>query len=310
MLWNSVSSTRARRPRWTWSAISTPRQAAVRTARGLFHNSWDTRFGPRSARRTRTSSLVCASSAYRLTSRSHSPTQRCDGKACATRAAQSPSRKESVFFVHRLRLWTCQININLTKISMRCRTEFRATSGHFNFFRVLLDIGLYFFSSTPVVSGGASVDSDRPLPGDTTRCLYFTGTGGVLHREHPPFYWCLCFVLFSPTTNRQPSPQTTEFVHNSSEAGRFFPRFFFCGERTVLRRFLRFSRVLSLESSLSAHSCRLITRKSISTRLGRSFGHPFYASYWEEGRELQHVCVDVSLFTKTMNGEQWAGLNY
>ena len=135
-----------------------------------------------------------------------------------------------------------------------------------------------FFSSTPVVSGGASVDSDRPLPGDTTRCLYFTGTGGVLHREHPPFYWCLCFVLFSPTTNRQPSPQTTEFVHNSSEAGRFFPRFFFCGERTVLRRFLRFSRVLSLESSLSAHSCRLIKRKSTTSRLGRSFDHPFYSS--------------------------------
>jgi len=155
------------------------------------------------------------------------------------------------------------------------------SSGHFNFLRFFLDIDLYFFSSTPVVSGGASVDSDRPLPGDTTRCLYFTGTGGVLHREHPPFYWCLCFVLFSPTTNRQPSPQTTEFVHNSSEAGRFFPRFFFCGERTVLRRFLRFSRALSLESSLSAHSCRLITRKSTTSRLGRSFDHPIYSRVTE-----------------------------
>ena len=126
-----------------------------------------------------------------------------------------------------------------------------------------------------------SVDSDRPLPGDTTRCLYFTGTGGVLHREHPPFYWCLCFVLFSPTTNRQPSPQTTEFVHNSSEAGRFFPGFFFCGERTVLRSFLRFSRALSLESSLSAHSCRLITRKSTTSRLGRSFDHTIYSRVTE-----------------------------
>ena len=109
--------------------------------------------------------------------------------------------------------------------------------------------------------------------------FYFTGTGGVLHREHPPFYWCLCFVLFSPTTNRQPSPQTTGFIHNSSQAGRFFPGFFFCGERTVLRRFLRFSRVLSLESSLSAHSCRLITRKSTTSRLGRSFDHPIYSRH-------------------------------
>ena len=123
-----------------------------------------------------------------------------------------------------------------------------------------------------------SVDSDRPLPGDTTRCLYFTGTGGVLHREHPPFYWCLCFVLFSPTTNRQPPTQTNEFVINSFAVGLFFPGFFFCGERTVLRRFLRFSRVLSLESSLSAHSCRLITRKSTTSRLGRSFDRTIYSS--------------------------------
>ena len=155
------------------------------------------------------------------------------------------------------------------------------SSGHFNFLRFFLDIDLYFFSSTPVVSGGASVDSDRPLPGDTTRCLLFHRYRGGITQGTPPLLSLSLLCFISPTTNRQPSPQTTEFVHNSSEAGRFFPRFFFCGERTVLRRFLRFSRALSLESSLSAHSCRLITRKSTTSRLGRYLDHPFYSRVTE-----------------------------
>ena len=46
------------------------------------------------------------------------------------------------------------------------------SSGHFNLLR-FFGHRSYFFTSTPVVSGGASVDSDRPLPGDTTRCLLF-----------------------------------------------------------------------------------------------------------------------------------------
>ena len=163
MLWSSVSSTRAQRPRWTWSAISTPRHAAVRTARGLSHNSWDTRFGPRSARRTRTSSLVCASSAYRLTSHSHSPTQRCDGKACATRAAQSHSPNVAIVFIFS-DLGCARSSSTIRRSACVVAPTFgrhvllSTSSGHFNFLRFFLDIDLLFYTSTPVVSGGASVD--------------------------------------------------------------------------------------------------------------------------------------------------------
>ena len=160
------------RPQHQGKQLQGPRETC------LFRNSWGTRFGPRSARRTRTSSLVCASSAYRPTSRSHSPTRRCDGRACATRAARSHSRKAGILFVLKLRLWTCQI-YNYTEISMRCRTDSRATCSSIyviwalQFFSSTFGHRPLFFSSTPVVSGGASVDSDRPLPGDTTRCLLF-----------------------------------------------------------------------------------------------------------------------------------------
>ena len=76
---------------------------------------------------------------------------------------------------------------------------------------------------------------------------------------------CVCFVLFSyfafPHDHQRPS-QTTETVHNCFSGPSLDRRNVLCGERAVLHRFLRFSRALSLESSLSAHSCRLIKRKS------------------------------------------------
>ena len=91
---------------------------------------------------------------------------------------------------------------------------------------------------------------------------------------------CVCFVLFSyfafPHDHQRPS-QTTETVHNCFSGPSLDRRNVLCGERAVLHRFLRFSRALSLESSLSAHSCRLIKRKSKTSCLGRSFDHRFYA---------------------------------
>ena len=91
---------------------------------------------------------------------------------------------------------------------------------------------------------------------------------------------CVCFVLFSyfafPHDHQRPS-QTTETVSNCFSGPSLDRRNVLCGERAVLHRFLRFSRALSLESSLSAHSCRLIKRKSKTSCLGRSFDHRFYA---------------------------------
>ena len=95
---------------------------------------------------------------------------------------------------------------------------------------------------------------------------------------------CVCFVLFScfvfPHDHQRPS-QTTETVHNCFSGPSLDRRNVLCGERAVLHRFLRFSRALSLESSLSAHSCRLIKRKSTTSCLGRSFDHPFYSRVTE-----------------------------
>ena len=91
---------------------------------------------------------------------------------------------------------------------------------------------------------------------------------------------CVRFVLFSyfafPHDHQRPS-QTTETVSNCFSGPSLDRRNVLCGERAVLHRFLRFSRALSLESSLSAHSCRLIKRKSTTSCLGRSFDHPFYS---------------------------------
>ena len=91
---------------------------------------------------------------------------------------------------------------------------------------------------------------------------------------------CVRFVLFScfdfPHDHQRPS-QTTETVSNCFSGPSLDRRNVLCGERAVLHRFLRFSRALSLESSLSAHSCRLIKRKSKTSCLGRSFDHRFYA---------------------------------
>ena len=92
---------------------------------------------------------------------------------------------------------------------------------------------------------------------------------------------CVCFVLFSyfvfPHDHQRPS-QTTETVHNCFSGPSLDRRNVLCGERAVLHRFLWFSRALSLESSLSAHSYPLIKRKFRLSRLGRSFDHPFYSS--------------------------------
>ena len=94
---------------------------------------------------------------------------------------------------------------------------------------------------------------------------------------------CVCFVLFSyfafPHDHQRPS-QTTETVHNCFSGPSLDRRNVLCGERAVLHRFLRFSRALSLESSLSAHSCRLIKRKSTTSCHGRPFDHPFHSRWW------------------------------
>ena len=161
------------------------------------------------------SSLVCASSASRLILPSHSPTRRCAGKACATRAAQSPSRKESVFFVHRLRLWTCQININLTKISMRCRTEFRATCSSIYVIWALQFFPstfghrpLFFFVDTCCVWGGfgrfrpASTWRHNPVP------FISQVPGGYYTGNTPPFIgvFALFYFRLLQTANRRPRP--------------------------------------------------------------------------------------------------------
>ena len=95
---------------------------------------------------------------------------------------------------------------------------------------------------------------------------------------------CVCFVLFSyfafPHDHQRPS-QTTETVHNCFSGPSLDRRNVLCGERAVLHRFLRFSRALSLESSLSAHSCRLIKRKSTTSCHGRPFDHPFHSRVTE-----------------------------
>ena len=95
---------------------------------------------------------------------------------------------------------------------------------------------------------------------------------------------CVCFVLFSyfafPHDHQRPS-QTTETVSNCFSGPSLDRRNVLCGERAVLHRFLRFSRALSLESSLSAHSCRLIKRKSTTSCHGRPFDHPFYSRVTE-----------------------------
>ena len=106
--------------------------------------------------------------------------------------------------------------------------------------------------------------------------------GGYLpNRQTPPL--CL-FALFSyfafPHDHQRPS-QTTETVHTCFSGPSLDRRNVLCGERAVLHRFLRFSRALSLESSLSAHSCRLIKRKSTTSCHGRSFDHPFYSRVTE-----------------------------
>ena len=95
---------------------------------------------------------------------------------------------------------------------------------------------------------------------------------------------CNCFDLIScfvfPHDHQRPS-QTTETVHNCFSGPSLDRRNVLCGERAVLHRFLRSSRALSLESSLSAHSCRLIKRKSKTSCLGRSFDHRFYSRVTE-----------------------------
>ena len=118
--------------------------------------------------------------------------------------------------------------------------------------------------------------------GATTRCLSFAGTGGVFTRRanSPP---CVCFVLFSyfvfPHDHQRPS-QTTETVHNCFSGPSLDRRNVLCGERVVLLRFLRLSCALSLESSLSVHSCRLIKRKSTTLCPGRSLDQPFHSSQY------------------------------
>ena len=91
---------------------------------------------------------------------------------------------------------------------------------------------------------------------------------------------CVCFVLFSyfvfPHDHQRPS-QTTETVHNCFSGPSLDRRNVLCGERAVLHRFLRFSRALSLESSLSAHSCRLIKPEFVIHAPGRYLDHPFYS---------------------------------
>ena len=91
---------------------------------------------------------------------------------------------------------------------------------------------------------------------------------------------CVCFVLFScfafPHDHQRPS-QTTETVHNCFSGPSLDRRNVLCGERAVLHRFLRFSRALTLESSPSANSCRLVKRKSTASCHGRPFDHPFHS---------------------------------
>ena len=128
----------------------------------------------------------------------------------------------------------------------------------------------------------------RTYLGATTRCLLFAGTGGVFtQRANSPPVFALFKVLFSyfvfPHDHQRPS-QTTETVHNCFSGPSLDRRNVLCGERAVLHRFLRFSRALSLESSLSAHSCRLIKRKSTTSCHGRPFDHPFYSRHCTRGR--------------------------
>ena len=91
---------------------------------------------------------------------------------------------------------------------------------------------------------------------------------------------CVRFVLFSyfafPHDHQRPS-QTTETVSNCFSGPSLDRRNVLCGERAVLHRFLRFSRALSLESSLSAHSCRLIKPEFVFLRLGRHIGPGFHS---------------------------------
>ena len=92
----------------------------------------------------------------------------------------------------------------------------------------------------------------------------------------PCVLFCFIFLFCFPHDHQRPS-QTTETVHNCFSGPSLDRRNVLCGERAVLHRFLRFSRALSLESSLSAHSCRLIKRKSTTSCLGRSFDHRFHS---------------------------------
>ena len=181
----------------------------------MSHNSWDTRFGPRSARRTRTSSLVCASSAYRLTSHSHSPTQRCDGKACATRAAQSHSPNVAIVFIFsdlgRARSSsTTRRSACVVAPTFGRHVLLSTSSGHFNFLRFFGHRPFILYVDTCCVWGGFG--RFQTYLGATTRCLLFAGTGGVFTQWANPPPYSLCFVLFVLffSLDRQRSFQTKE----------------------------------------------------------------------------------------------------
>ena len=132
-------------------------------------------------------------------------------------------RRATILFIFS-DLWMC----HFTEISMRCRTDFRATCSSsiyviwaLQFPSVFLDIDLYFFSSTPVVSGGASVDSDRPLPGDTTRCLLFHRyRGGYYTGNTPPFIPVFALFIFRllQTANRRPRPPDSYIIPLRSDS--------------------------------------------------------------------------------------------
>ena len=80
--------------------------------------------------------------------------------------------------------------------------------------------------------------------------FYFTGTGGVLRRANPPFYSCLCFVLFRLHHNRQRLTQNQWnlflFVINS------------------LRAVGRPQKVLGALTSLQVYSPKFSSRRALS----------------------------------------------
>ena len=140
---------------------------------------------------------------------------------------------------------------------MRCRTDYRATCSSVYVIWALQFTSIFFghrsyifYVDTCCVWGGfgrfrpASTWRHNPVP------FISQVPGGVLRRANPPFYSCLCFVLFRLHHNRQRLTQNQWnlflFVINSLRAVGRPQKVLICGERTVLSSFYENTCALSL----------------------------------------------------------------